>query len=117
MKKLIKKYALVSTSHFDGFDGGWKNFHIIRDNLTEEDIIKISNYADEHNRLWKDCYEQERENAKKRIVKDLRTDLYKYLNEPIIDTYYSIEDYSKLWSEKDLIIEHFVVEEVNEEIL
>jgi len=62
-------------------------------------------------------YKQEQENAKNRIVKDLRTDLYKHLDEPIIDDYYSIGDYHKLWTEKDLIIEHFVVEEVNEEIL
>ena len=113
MKKLVKKYALVSTSYYD--DGEWKKFHIIIDNLTEEDIIKISNYADEYNRLWKENYENENENAKKRITKDLRTDLEKFLNEPILDDFYSIEDYHKLWLEKDLIIEHFVIEEIKEE--
>ena len=103
MKKLVKKYALVSTSYYD--DGEWKKFHIIIDNLTEEDIIKISNYADEYNRLWKENYENENENAKKRITKDLRTDLEKFLNEPILDDFYSIEDYHK----------HFVIEEIKEE--
>jgi len=57
MKKLVKKYALVSTSYYDRYSNGeWKNFHIIRDNLIEEDIIKISKYADEYSRLWEDCY-------------------------------------------------------------
>ena len=112
MKKLVKKYALVSTSYYD--EGEWKKFHILIDNLTEEDIIKISNYYDEYNRLWKENYEKERENAKNRIVEDLRTDLKKFLNEPISDDFYSIEDYYKLWLDKDLIIEHFAIEEIKE---
>jgi hypothetical protein len=103
---MIKKYALVSTSYYDC--GIWKSFYILIDGLTEDDVQKIKFYSEEYSRLWKDCYEQERENAKKSINVDLRTDLKKLLNKSISETdYYTIEDYYKLWSDKDLIIEHY----------
>ena len=62
MTKLSKKYALVSTSYY--YDGEWKNFYILRNNLTEEDLVKIKFYHDEHMRLWRECYAKEKENAK-----------------------------------------------------
>lgn len=113
MNKLVKKYALVSTSHYDC--GEWKSFYILRDNLTEEDVIEINRYAEKHRQLWQECYKKEQENAKNRIVQDLRTELHSYLNKPIPDKYYSIEDYHRLWLDKDLIIEHYVIEDIKEE--
>ena len=109
MTKLSKKYALVSTSYY--CDGEWKNFYILSNNLTEEDLVKIKFYHDEHMRLWRECYAKEKENAKNRVCEDLRTDLQAFLKQPISETdRYSINNYYDLWSEKDLIIENFEVE-------
>jgi len=109
MTKLSKKYALVSTSYY--YDGEWKNFYILSKDLTEEDLVTIKFYHDEHMRLWTECYAKERENAKNGVREDLRTDLQAFLNQPISATDRStIDYYHNLWSEKDLIIEHFEVE-------
>jgi hypothetical protein len=113
MLKLVKKYALISTSFYE--DGKWKNFHILRDNLSEKDVIEINNYAEEYNRLWRECYQKEQENAKNRIIQDLRTELKNYLNKPIPDKHYSINDYYKLWLDQDLITEHYVIEDIKED--
>lgn len=102
MSKLIKKYAIISTAN--------DNFFIIEKNLTEDDIILIKYYSDEYDRLWNECYAQERENAKNQIhmAIDLRPDLIKLLNQPISKAnIYSISDYHRIWLSKDLIIEHF----------
>ena len=106
---LVKKYAIVSTNYYESRE--WKSFHVVEQGLTESDILRIKFYHDMHMRLWNECYDQERENAKNRISKDLRTDLYKFLSGPISDLdHSSIEYYYKIWSEKDLVIEHFDVE-------
>jgi hypothetical protein len=105
---LVKKYAIVSTSYFESTD--WKSFHVVQQDLTEADILRIKFYYDMHMRLWQECYAQEHENAKNGVVKDLRSDLRQFLSSPIGETTCSIENYYNIWSEKDLIIEHFDVE-------
>lgn len=105
---MIKKYAIVSTNLY--VDGEWKSFYLVQTNLTEEDILKIKFYYDEHNRLWEECYAQERENAKNGIAKDLRTDLIYFLKKQISENdYNSIENYYETWLKKDLIIEHYEI--------
>lgn len=109
MGKLVKKYAIISTSYWDG--DNWKNFHVIQSGLSEEDILKIKYNYDEYLRLWNECYDQEKDNSKKGIVKNLRVDLENVLNKRNKENNFtSISDYYKIWSEKDLIIEIFDVE-------
>ncbi len=111
MFKLVKKYAFVSTSYYH--DGEWKNFFITHSGMTENDVLKIKEISDEYYRLWEECYAKERENALDGVYEDLRTDLITYLNTRInIGTcnYLSRKDYHKIWTEKDLIIEHFVID-------
>ena len=104
---MIKKYALVSTSYWDG--NRCKSFHILRSGLTEEEIARIKFYAEERTRLWDECYKQEAENAKNGgITVDLRTGLREMLNKPISEAdIYTVEDYYRIWTEKDLIIERY----------
>lgn len=109
MSKLIKKYALVSTSFWGG--DNWKSFAILKDGLTEDDLIKIKSDADIHRQLWNQCYKQEQENVKNGVSEDLRTDLNKLINQRTPENgYQSIKDNHKLWLDKDLIIESFHVE-------
>jgi hypothetical protein len=112
MSKLIKKYSFVSTSYYA--DGDWKSFYILHSGMTENDVLNIKKYADEYNRLWDECYKQERENANNMVCMDLRTDLVANLRRPIDieqGIYHSIKDYHQMWLDKDLIIEHFEIED------
>ena len=107
-EKLIKKYALVSTSFWDG--DNWKSFHILRNGLSEEDVLRIKHNFDEYLRLWKECYQKEADNTKNGVSQDLRTELVSFLNKiDIENNYTSISDDYNLWSEVDLIIENFKV--------
>lgn len=111
MERLIKKYALVSTSHWDR-DGKWKSFHIILDNLSEDQLCYIEHGFSEYMRLWKECYDKERENALNRTFEDLRTPLVKHIKSALSGEY-TLETCQDLWSQKDLIIEHFMVNSLN----
>lgn len=112
MSRLIKKYALVSTSYWSWSDGEWKSFHIILDNLSEDQVCDLEHGFFEHIRLWNECYAKERENALNQITEDLRTPLMKHLD-TVCSGEYTLEECKKLWSAKDLIIEHYIVNSAN----
>jgi hypothetical protein len=112
MERLIKKYALVSTSYWSWPDSEWKNFHIILNDLSEDQVCQLQHGYSEFFRLWEECYAKEKENGKNRISEDLRTPLEKHLK----STYsgeYTLSTCKELWSNKDLIIEHFTVNTIN----
>jgi len=108
-KRLVRKFALISTSHYEF--GEFKNFHIIVEGLSEQQLLLMQEGFDEYNRLWEECYAKERENAYNRITEDLRTPLENHAKNTHFGDF-NMKICQKLWSEKDLVIEHFVTEDL-----
>lgn len=106
-KRLVKKFALISTSHYEF--GESKSFHVLLDGLSEEQVLSIQAGYDEYYRLWNECYEKERQYAALRISEDLRTPLNAYIDTTYFGDF-NIRTCQKLWSEKELVIEHFTTE-------
>lgn len=107
MTKLTKMYALVATRYDDNNN---PSMYIIRDSLTEKDLIEYQNYHAEYNRLWQECYAKEKENRKNKISENLRDDLNKITeNKNSVCGTYSMRYYHDIWEEKQLIIEHFYI--------
>ena len=103
MPKLVKKFAFVSTSFYDRDCGEYKSFYV-NFNL--------------YNKLWKDLFDKERENAQKKTLENLRPELERklkgFIEEKLSSEYiqhFSIKDCHEAWLEKDLIIENYLMED------
>ena len=106
MTKLTKMYALIATRYDDNNN---PSMYILRDSLTEEDLIEYQNCYYEYIRLNSIYIEKVKENTNNKIVlQDLRTDFWK-IAESRNNGKFPMRHYYDIWEEKQLIIEHYYI--------